>query len=571
MLMKKKLELAIQLSKSGDKEQARKILRELLDESPDIVNAWFWLVDAMPTDEERISVLEEAVFHHPADKRLTSALAKLVAEQEKVEIKPVSAPTVKPIITNPVEVLQDSVEELEAPENEGSAGLEPLDEELQSEFQDEDQDEVPSKAPKSAKKGSTNSRYLFIVFVLLIAALAVAYLFRDSLIELWAVETPISAEAPTATASEIPLVETDEAPAVSPTETMTPTSTEVPPTSTFTPSVGEGTSTAVVITTPTNTAVVEEGIFIAVPGSKVNDMAWSRDGDLFAIAGDGGIVIYDGENFSEKVHITLDPAIPLLTVTFSPDNEFIAAGFDQGKSGEELITRAKMWKVNDGAEVMSFDYNAPRGDIVELAFSNDGSTLLMDAKLDAILKWRVSDGVLLDVIRLSESSVDYYGVVFSTDRLSYATYSKFDRVRIYDTLFSEQAAVLGDEKAVTNAVFSANSQYLAVMFEENQDVFLWDLPSKEKIQSWNTFGGNVTCLAFDADNQTLAVGTDEDLIKFYQIRTGEEQRIISRQIPGVVEMEFAPDDILFAVRNEREIQVWHLLTDTLVATFRVVD
>ncbi|MEE4194634.1 MAG: hypothetical protein V2J07_05485 [Anaerolineae bacterium] len=563
--MKKKLERAIQLSKSGEKDQARVLLRELVDESPELLNAWFWLADAMPTDEQRIPVLQEALSHHAGDPRLTGALSRMLTtlREQGVTNSPAAQDEFQP--QNLEESVQPEIEE------EPSETLDSSDEFYVSDLYDEEkEDSIPDGPPlrKTTKKGSTNLQYLFVVFLLLIAALVTAYLFRDSLVELWGGGTQAVVMAPSVTSTVLLEIPT-ETPQI--TETATVTATPIPPTQTKPVSSGESTPTQVILTTPTNTAVVEEGIFIAVPGGELNDICWSSDGELFAVAGDGGIMIYNGETFTLKLHITLDPAIPVGAVTFSPDGAFIAAGFDQGNSGEELITRARMWKVSDGAEVLSFDYNAPRGDITSLAFSSDGETLLMNAKLDAILKWRVSDGALLEVFKLSESSVDYYGVAFSPDRLSFATFSKFDRVRLYDTLFGEQTAVLGEEKDISNAVFSANSQYLAVMFEERSDVYLWDLPSKEKIKAWNTFGGNVTTLAFDADNQTLAVGTDEDLIKFYQIRTGEEQRVISRQIPGVQEMEFAPDDILFAVRNEREIQIWHLLTDTLVATFRVID
>lgn len=556
--MDKKLQLAIVLSKKGEKEQARTLLRELVNETPQNLNAWFWLVDAMQTDAERVLVLQEAVLHHPEDKRLVGALERLLKEmaagQVIDEVPDPYAEYESGAVPDPDPALEQSLDDL-----------------ISEQFEDDNnQDDEPEKEISGQKTPmkSSNSRFLFVIFVLLIATLAVAWMFRDSLMTFLPSNDLAPVNVPTATVAAV-----DNSPTAiqeeTKTSTLAPTKTVIVPTETQAASGPGGTATPILITTPTNTAVVEEGKFITVPGSKINDICWSQDGEFFAIASDAGISIYGGENFTAKLNITLDPVISVLTIAFSPDNKFIAAGFDQTSSGEKLITRAKLWQVSDGAEVMSFDYNAPRGDIDTLAFSDDGETLLLNAKLDVILKWQTSNGALLDVFALSASEVDYFGVSFSPDRLSFATYSKFDRVRIYDTLFGEQTAVLGEEKDIKGVAFSANSQYLAVMLEDQPFVYLWDLPSKTKIKEWNTFDGNVTTLAFDADNQTLAVGTDEDLIKFYQIRTGEEQRVISRQIPDVAEMEFAPDDILFAVRNQVEIQIWHLLTDTLVATFRV--
>ncbi len=557
--MEKKLQQAIVLSKKGEKEQAGILLRELVNEDPQNLTAWFWLADAMQTDQERVEVLQEAVSNHPEDKRLAGALARLL--NTGVELKK-DDEVVSADFSNDNQVV--SYDEFDRQ----------LDESLVDEFDPGIfEDEEPQQAEKpvqKAKKSSGYTHFLLIIFVLLIATLAVAWLFRDSLVTFLPSNDQPVAIVPSETMA---IVENSATPNQEPTQTDTPvpTATEPLPTETAAASSPGGTATPILLTTPTNTAVVEEGKFITVSGSQINDITWSLDGDYFAVASDAGITIFNGETFAAKIEITLDPVIPVLAITFSPDNKYIAAGFDQANSGEELITRAKMWQVNDGAEVMSFDYNAPRGDIDTLAFSSDGETLLLNAKLDVVLKWRVDDGSLLDVFTLSASEVDYFGVSFSPDRLSFATYSKFDRVRIFDTLFGEQTAILGEEKDINDVAFSANSQYLAVMFEEQPFVYLWDLPSKTKIKEWNTFDGNVTTLAFDADNQTLAVATDEDLIKFYQIRTGEEQRVISRQIPEVIEMEFAPDDILFAVRNQTEIQIWHLLTDTLVATFRVLD
>jgi len=552
------LQEAISLIKEGEKDKAREILQTLVDEQPQEIMAWFWLADTMPNEQERYEVLTQALAFHPDDTRLQKALTMLASQVQSSFDTPEEE--VSGIDPKDLYVEEDQ-EELDMPEPENES------------VQPEEQEETPQPTSGLTK---SQKRILFTIGLLAVLGLVAlgAWLTRDYWMQVDTTDNPSVAmlftetvELATATNTSTNPVTNEEIP---PTETPTPTST-LTSTPTYTPIVGRNdqVTTAVVVTTPTSTPAVLEGVFNLVRGRLLADMAWSQDGRLFALAGSEGITIYDGRELNEILYIAMDPPVPVRTLSFSADGAYIAAGFDRTGSGDEFTTRAKMWRVSDGAEVQSFDYTEARGDIDQLAFSQDGQTLFTNARLDMILKWRTSDGALLDVYRLSQSAINYYGVVFAPDRRSFAVYSLFDRLRLLDSATGERITFLGDTRDVTGVAYSANSQYLAVRFKDKPVVFLWDIPAREKVREFNTFAGNVTALAFNADNQTLAVATEENLIKFYQLRSGEEQRVISRQIPQVQQMVFAPDDILFAVRNDREVQIWHLVTDSLVATFRV--
>jgi len=52
------LKQAIRLSRSGNKQEARQILRQILVDEPSNETAWLWFVDSMPTDHERVIALE---------------------------------------------------------------------------------------------------------------------------------------------------------------------------------------------------------------------------------------------------------------------------------------------------------------------------------------------------------------------------------------------------------------------------------------------------------------------------------------------------------------------------------
>ncbi|HET59950.1 MAG TPA: hypothetical protein ENN32_06240 [Chloroflexi bacterium] len=554
------LQEAIRLIKQGEKDKAREILQKLVAEQPQEIMAWFWLADTMPNEQERYEVLTQALVFHPEDTRLQKALAILTAQfQPSLETLEEEVGDIDPRDLYAEE--DQEQEELEI------AGLE---------NETAQPDEREGKPLPSSGLTKSQKRILFIFGLLAVIGLVVlgAWLTRDYWMNANTIDNPSAAvlftetvELATATLASTNPATNDEMQSTQ-TPTPTPTFTSTP---TNTPIVesNEQMTTAVVVTTPTSTPAVLEGVFSLVRSRLVADMAWSQDGRLFALAGSEGITIYDGRAFNEILYIAMDPPVPVRTLSFSADGAYLAAGFDRTGSGDEFTTRAKMWRVSDGAEVQSFDYAESRGDIDQVAFSQDGQTLFTNAMLDMILKWRTSDGALLDVYRLSQSAINYYGVVFAPDRRSFAVFSLFDRLRILDSATGERITFLGDTRDVTGVAYSANSQYLAVRFKDKPVVFLWDIPAREKVREFNTFAGNVTALAFNADNQTLAVATEENLIKFYHLRSGEEQRVISRQIPQVQQMVFAPDDILFAVRNNHEVQVWHLVTDSLVATFRV--
>ena len=70
------LQQAIELVKTGEKSQARQALVEIVRAAPDNVQAWFWLVEAIESDVQRVKVLEECLKHNPEREEVRQALEK---------------------------------------------------------------------------------------------------------------------------------------------------------------------------------------------------------------------------------------------------------------------------------------------------------------------------------------------------------------------------------------------------------------------------------------------------------------------------------------------------------------
>ncbi|NSW53725.1 MAG: hypothetical protein HPY85_14585 [Anaerolineae bacterium] len=575
------LQHAIELSKRGDKAEARRLLEEIVAEESANLTAWFWLADSAETLAERVSILHQARQYHPDDIPLTRALRKFEADlaaeqqffqeietlrpQQQEQMADAESPVIGDLLNQYLQEQEDSLPPLEAEVLSQPYAAEPPDRHIEPSARED----VP--IPKARRK----SQPFWFALVLVLSAFL---LFLVGAV--WQLLGPnIGASnitnMPAATSTFTPDSESMVENAPGDTAMAEPSATlatEATATPTSPPvDAGEVTATPIIAATITPTPAVAEGLFIPLDGTQFTDMKWSSDGTWFAVSSWAGVSIFDGRNFQSHQVITTDPIQPVGVFAFSEDERFLAAGFINQQSGEDFLTRAKMWNINDGAEIASFDYSQPRGVIDNLAFSLDGETLWANAAYDEVIKWRVSDQALLDVYQQSSSAVDYFDVSFAPDRRSFVTFSLYDRVRQYDAATGESVAILGAEKNGTGAVYSPNSQYLAVSYQDSGEVRVWDLPGRQEYRLLNTHSNGVLGMAFNPFSRVLAVITADGLIQMYDIHSGEELRVISRHTPGAVQLAFSPDDTMLAVRSAKEVQVWNLQTDRLLATFRITD
>ena len=587
------LKKAIQLNKSGKQEEARKMLTSIVAEQPENLTAWLWLIDSMGNNQDRVTIIHQAEKYHPDHPQLKQALMQFETEQAPEEQSLDDAPELnsQSVSTELLQQTRPPEEEnlsQEIPGNstteinkeESGKGIdrhEPL-----STLRDKAiaKEKVRVKSKTFAHKKQKSTRIYFFLVLLTIISIVVAgtlwlkwqfltlptHPIKVTNTAVLTIESTSTSEIPPTQPTTASRTSVSEAKESTATETLQPSST---PSLTPTQEGFVPTATSLLAATITPAPAVPEGLFIPMKGERFYDLAWSSNGTYFAVAASSGLTIFDGRTFELVQHITVDPPLPVRTITFSDDETMIAGGFDSSDTGEEFVTRAKLWNVIDGAEIASFNYNQARGDVDQIAISIDNETLWMNAKYDQIIKWRIPDGALLDVYEFSSSAVDYFNVVFSPDRRSFTTFSIYDRIRVYDSAAGEQITTLGTEKNAIHLAYSPNNQYLASNYEESSFIIIWDIPAKRELRTINTYEESISSLCFNPFNRIVAAATSGDLIKFFDLNSGEELRVISRQITNVNQMAFSPDDTRLAMRNNIDVQIWALQTDELLATFRL--
>jgi WD40 repeat protein len=159
---------------------------------------------------------------------------------------------------------------------------------------------------------------------------------------------------------------------------------------------------------------------------RVFAVAFTHDGSLLAVGGQGGVVLYrvaDGVLVRELVG-----AASTRTLMISPDNQFLANGTDEiDQQGQCADCAVKTWRIADGSllQVVDAENNSP----ISIAYSPDGRVIAAGSEdrvvSDGLLRfWRSLDGVLLRSFNVgdhNDENISYItSVAYSPDGKAFA-------------------------------------------------------------------------------------------------------------------------------------------------------
>ena len=93
------LQQAVAHIRAGRPADARRLLAKLLDGDPHNEAAWFWLVETMPTRDQRIEVLHQCLRFNPQSRQARLGLEKLTSQQTPPATTSAPAPTASGCLT----------------------------------------------------------------------------------------------------------------------------------------------------------------------------------------------------------------------------------------------------------------------------------------------------------------------------------------------------------------------------------------------------------------------------------------------------------------------------------------
>ena len=275
------------------------------------------------------------------------------------------------------------------------------------------------------------------------------------------------------------------------------------------------------------TWALPEGAIARLGRGSVRDMAFSPDGQYFAVGTAIGLWLYELPTLTPIALWDTERGMTD-SVTFSPDNRRIAT--------HTFVGNLKIWDIERGVCPVEVDDHG-RTDVAKPVLSKDGERLVAfngpQLKTKKILSWCTRTGTLLSETEIP-STYDVYPICFSPD-LRLLAGTSYDRNN------------------------HPTAEFIAV----------WDVETGEQIArfDWSERWGT---LCFSPGGRFLAAGGSEGKIQVWDVESGSLEETYIEDEDAQMHPYYPPEGGLIAAAasaSQSKMEVWHLEKDEKIDTF----
>jgi len=334
----------------------------------------------------------------------------------------------------------------------------------------------------------------------------------------------------------------------------------------------------------------------------INDMAWSPDGKVLAVAGPLGVWLYDPANLGSSPRLLEGHTRDVLSVAFSLDGKTVLSGSQDGTVKEWEADTGSLQRTLSLWDDFSYEVGTSQREkeVWSISFSPDGKTLASGAYDGTLRLWNLTTGKQDRVLeghiqQISDLTFNADGTLLASNSLDGAVYVwdveagkqrisltaespeqifAFSQdgkwlaiahggadlpVQLYDTVSGNEIAELSEHKYVLSLVFDQNSLITSNLESKLQ---LWDPESGTSMTIGDQAGWN-TILALSPDGSTMATNAWPGFLQLWDIASGQSTDIQIGHTGQVNSIAFNPDDTLLAAGGEDGIiWIWNLATNT---------
>lgn len=318
---------------------------------------------------------------------------------------------------------------------------------------------------------------------------------------------------------------------------------------------------------------------------RINEIQYSPDGTILAVATNIGIWFYDTRTH-QAIALLTDHEGEVTNITFSPEGRYFASRSTHNSEEGKIM----LWDRNSGAQTtLAVDTGlflniglrfSPDGktlacgiggtitfwdtvtgeqkstltnETIEdnnyLSFCPDGETIVCVSSDGIVSLWEPITGKHKKTI--SAQRMYTWCAAMSPDGKTIATGCENGVVYIHDYSTGELKFTLtGHSWDVDNLVYSPDGKTLASASYVDKIVRLWDATTGEHKRTLTGHTWDIRSIAFSPDGKTIVSGGADDSIRFWDVHTGNQKHTITGHTEWVASVAFSPDGKLIATGYE---------------------
>ena len=274
------------------------------------------------------------------------------------------------------------------------------------------------------------------------------------------------------------------------------------------------------------TWALPEGAIARLGRGRLRDMAFSPDGQYFAVGTNIGLWLYELSTLSPIALWETDRGY-IDGVTFSPDSRWIAL--------HRYHEALRVWDIQNAVCIaeMAFTNKPDRFGLTNPVFSQDGERLAAFKEHNTVYAWCPRTGTLL-----SETEIP----------------STYD---VYPTCFSSDLRLLAGTNYVRD---NRNAEFIAV----------WCVETGEQIARLDWTEERFGRLCFSPCGRFLAVGGSEGRIHVWNVESENLEETYTKYADAQMHPYYTPEDGLIAAvasPSQSKIEIWHLEKGEKIDTF----